>query len=452
MVTDDAVPEGHVGLHGMLYGAGAGGAVAVHGGTEAAALVAVQEAASKRWPGCLDGSELLALPQWLEAVAAAAVPGEAPQAAVGLFAVYASDEPSAAPRIVGYSRRVQDDLVQVSSGTGGLEPAEVGFVRVQLLGSEPRMWTRARLAELRDTWLRDTLLLADRGGASTEAVEVWPREAAARGAGLETVVSHAEREAFEERKWKMQLAMGTNLADGVQGEAESAAERRLKFLKAVEGDDWSEVINEQTSHTTAEDADVSPPTVQISSPFGGGRGGQASSAASAVSKELTVQNVEAILLPLRPMLQADGGDVEVLGVNVERGAVMLGLVGACTTCPAAGTTMEDGLEKALLDHFGKEVVREVVRVDHGAALTSESAVRDSVEAHLGSLRTALHRDGADAVLRPVSASSGERQPIEVEVSGMDMHAQLVKSSLTYRFPELVGRLQVRSVSLPVSSA
>lgn len=44
-------------------------------------------------------------------------------------------------------------------------------------------------------------------------------------------------------------AMGENLHDEVAGEPESLRERRLKLIAAVEGDDWSEVIQQQTAET-----------------------------------------------------------------------------------------------------------------------------------------------------------------------------------------------------------
>ena len=42
-------------------------------------------------------------------------------------------------------------------------------------------------------------------------------------------------------------AMGENLHDDVAGEAPDARERRLRMIAAVEGDNWSEVIQEQTA-------------------------------------------------------------------------------------------------------------------------------------------------------------------------------------------------------------
>ena len=43
--------------------------------------------------------------------------------------------------------------------------------------------------------------------------------------------------------------MGENLHDEVAGEPESLRERRLTLIAAVEGDDWSEVIQQQTAET-----------------------------------------------------------------------------------------------------------------------------------------------------------------------------------------------------------
>jgi Fe-S cluster biogenesis protein NfuA len=271
-----------------------------------------------------------------------------------------------------------------------------------------------------------------------EAVEPsFPRSSDVRGALEADWISGTEKRAFEEQKWKLQLAMGENLHDAGAGEEESAVDRRRRFLRAVEGDDWSAVVNEQTLEA------VRPSQPRTASPFE--LGGPVAAVASAISRELTVANVEAVLKPLRPVLLADGGDLEVLGVNAERGVVMLGLLGACTTCPAAPATMEGGIEKALHDHFGADVVREVVRVDSGAEAVSDEAVRRAVAVHLSTLEDSLSRDGASVRLLP-AAEEEQNGRLEVQFSGSPMLLQLVQSSLTYRFPELAGRLRVGQAS------
>jgi Fe-S cluster biogenesis protein NfuA len=68
--------------------------------------------------------------------------------------------------------------------------------------------------------------------------------------------------------------------------------------------------------------------------------------------------VEAILAQIRPALQADGGDVEL--VDVTDGVVKLRLTGACSGCPMATITLKMGIERALKQQIPE--VKEVVAV------------------------------------------------------------------------------------------
>jgi Fe-S cluster biogenesis protein NfuA len=70
--------------------------------------------------------------------------------------------------------------------------------------------------------------------------------------------------------------------------------------------------------------------------------------------------VLAVLDQLRPMLRADGGDVELVAADAGRGRVELRLTGACTRCAASLQTMSLGIE-ARLKH-SLPAVRQVVRV------------------------------------------------------------------------------------------
>lgn len=58
--------------------------------------------------------------------------------------------------------------------------------------------------------------------------------------------------------------------------------------------------------------------------------------------------VEAALDRLRPALVADGGNVELVGVDVD-GTVRVSLEGACASCPAQLATVRLALEPALRD-------------------------------------------------------------------------------------------------------
>jgi len=69
--------------------------------------------------------------------------------------------------------------------------------------------------------------------------------------------------------------------------------------------------------------------------------------------------VQQVIDKLRPYLQRDGGDVEL--VDVEDGIVKVRLTGACGTCMSATLTLKMGIEQALLDELpGK--IKEVEQV------------------------------------------------------------------------------------------
>jgi len=57
--------------------------------------------------------------------------------------------------------------------------------------------------------------------------------------------------------------------------------------------------------------------------------------------------IAALLQKVRPMLQADGGDVEFVDFDETTGVVLVKLQGACGTCPMATMTLKQGIEKYL---------------------------------------------------------------------------------------------------------
>ena len=56
---------------------------------------------------------------------------------------------------------------------------------------------------------------------------------------------------------------------------------------------------------------------------------------------------EIIEQQIRPALQSDGGDIEL--IDVEDGMVTVRLVGACSHCPSSAMTLYQGVEKMLMD-------------------------------------------------------------------------------------------------------
>jgi Fe-S cluster biogenesis protein NfuA len=70
------------------------------------------------------------------------------------------------------------------------------------------------------------------------------------------------------------------------------------------------------------------------------------------------EKVEEILNMIRPSLEADGGDVEL--VDVDDGVVKLKLTGACAGCPMSTMTLKSGIERILKQEIPD--VKEVVSV------------------------------------------------------------------------------------------
>lgn len=69
------------------------------------------------------------------------------------------------------------------------------------------------------------------------------------------------------------------------------------------------------------------------------------------------EKIQAAIEKIRPMLQADGGDVELVSVS-EDGIVKVRLQGACKGCPMSQMTLKNGIERTI-----KQEVPEVKSVE-----------------------------------------------------------------------------------------
>jgi Fe-S cluster biogenesis protein NfuA len=69
------------------------------------------------------------------------------------------------------------------------------------------------------------------------------------------------------------------------------------------------------------------------------------------------EKIEDALNRVRPSLQADGGDIELIDVN-DNGVVKVKLTGACSGCPMSTMTLKMGVEKILRQH-----VPEIMKVE-----------------------------------------------------------------------------------------
>ncbi len=72
------------------------------------------------------------------------------------------------------------------------------------------------------------------------------------------------------------------------------------------------------------------------------------------------EKVQAVIEEIRPMLQADGGDIELVSVE-DDGVVKVRLQGACACCPGAQMTLKMAVERRL-----KAQVPEVDHVENVA--------------------------------------------------------------------------------------
>lgn len=80
--------------------------------------------------------------------------------------------------------------------------------------------------------------------------------------------------------------------------------------------------------------------------------------------------VEKVIDAIRPAIQADEGDIELVDVDEASGVVTVELFGACVTCPASTQTLKAGIERIMKDRV--DGVAEVV--EKNALGMSESPV------------------------------------------------------------------------------
>ncbi len=70
--------------------------------------------------------------------------------------------------------------------------------------------------------------------------------------------------------------------------------------------------------------------------------------------------VAEVIDSIRPMLQNDGGDIELVGVDEDK-TVRVRLQGACRGCPGAKMTLKMGVERLLKQRISE--VKQVIAVD-----------------------------------------------------------------------------------------
>jgi Fe-S cluster biogenesis protein NfuA len=69
--------------------------------------------------------------------------------------------------------------------------------------------------------------------------------------------------------------------------------------------------------------------------------------ATSTNQDTVLSRVEKVIEAIRPSIQADGGDVELVEIT-PKGEVRLRLLGACVQCPSSDVTLKIAIERNLL--------------------------------------------------------------------------------------------------------
>jgi hypothetical protein len=201
------VPQAHRGLHDFLYS------------SEDEHSVAAPETPNLE----INSESAIALEAWCADTAEAKVAG-----------VYAVLNHERQTQYIGYSRNVTLSLKSHLTQHG---EQTCTFVKVQPF----KFPKREEMEQLRDAWIAK---LPQTPAGNVDTSGTWA--GTVKDAASQTM-SPAEREAYEAKKLKLRRAM----ADGTlhQETAQTDAERQQALEAAVENDNWSAVIREQTQDT-----------------------------------------------------------------------------------------------------------------------------------------------------------------------------------------------------------
>jgi Fe-S cluster biogenesis protein NfuA len=87
-------------------------------------------------------------------------------------------------------------------------------------------------------------------------------------------------------------------------------------------------------------------------------GGSSAAPLSDEERAERLGQLRSLIVVMRPSVQADGGDLVLVGADVETGIVEVQLQGACSSCAVSSATLQGGVERILSDRL--PWVREVV--------------------------------------------------------------------------------------------
>lgn len=414
-MTDNQVPEGHRALHATLYGDAENpkeiddGMRAASASPQSLDASVIAHAARRPYPfieGEDDGGAVMEIDAFLSkrTLSSDTLPP------MGVYAIY---DAARTLQYVSYSRNIVLSVKSVLNTVGATSDEKCRYVRAMVFQNRA-MQTRQAMESQQAAWIEENGTVPPGNGVEKTEWGV--------GFAVESM-SEQEKDFYDDKKTKMVAAMG-------ERQDSEALGSREKLKMAVEGGDWSAVIDEQTTATVATVSDGGTEggdgqQREMTTPFA-----QASVHRAMKEHNQVVMNIETVdkaLDEVRPYLQADGGDVEV--VEVENGRVLLRLQGQCSSCTASESTMSMGIERALRANFGDQLL-EVIEVGGGSAAAVGTSV-GTVNAAVGGLRGAIEAYGGT-----VEVDTVEPPHAVILYTGVKSLAYGLKMALMDQFKDL----------------
>jgi len=173
--------------------------------------------------------------------------------------------------------------------------------------------------------------------------------------------------------------------------------------KIINDEDKLKSLKQTIAEVTAEDAIISP--FDIENCNNNNNDMTMKIAASDNILEFSKENVDKVLNEIRPYLIADGGNVAVAEIDVEKYTVSLILEGACGSCPSSTTTMKMGIERVLKENFPN--LTEVINLSQSLEPVKPTELtKESVESALQQILSAINGLGGKVFIESVDAIAG----------------------------------------------
>ena len=156
---------------------------------------------------------------------------------------------------------------------------------------------------------------------------------------------------------------------------------------------------------------------------------------------LTEENVEAVLDELRPYLQKDGGDVEL--IEIEGPILRLEMQGSCASCSSSAITVKYGIERTMLDRFPE--IYEVEAVMPGFKVPTE----EGIEEVIATIAPFLSVSGGSIELIELDDGEGvnPRPTIVLGIGGPPAKNASLKAEVMRRVKFIYGQAEVQLLEM-----